>query len=285
MQLTRAMTHTQTFITMRDGAQLALHRWIPAGIPRGTVVIAHGLGEHAGRYAQLAGDLTADGWTVVAPDHRGHGLTPGRPGVLPAATAIRDDLLAIVAAERAASAAPVVLLGHSMGGAMAAWAIAHDPAAADGLVLSSPALRTDLSAVQRVLMATVGRAAPDLAVGNGLDANFISHDPAVVSAYRNDPLVHDRVSPRLAQAIITAGEVSRAAASRWTTPTLLLFAGTDTLVNSSGSMEFAQAAPAALVTWQRFEQLYHEIFNEVGREAPVRALLDWLTLRAVPAAR
>jgi alpha-beta hydrolase superfamily lysophospholipase len=279
------MTHTQTFITMRDGAQLALHRWIPAGIPRGTVVIAHGLGEHAGRYAQLAGDLTADGWTVVAPDHRGHGLTPGRPGVLPAATAIRDDLLAIVAAERAASAAPVVLLGHSMGGAMAAWAIAHDPAAADGLVLSSPALRTDLSAVQRVLMATVGRAAPDLAVGNGLDANFISHDATVVSAYRNDPLVHDRVSPRLAQAIITAGEVSRAAASRWTTPTLLLFAGTDTLVNSSGSMEFAQAAPAALVTWQRFEQLYHEIFNEVGREAPVRALLDWLTLRAVPAAR
>jgi alpha-beta hydrolase superfamily lysophospholipase len=279
------MTHTQTFITMRDGAHLALHRWMPAGIPRGTVVIAHGLGEHAGRYAQLAGDLTADGWTVVAPDHRGHGLTPGRPGVLPAATGIRDDLLAIVAAERAASAAPVVLLGHSMGGAMAAWAIAHDPAAADGLVLSSPALRTDLSAVQRVLMATVGRAAPDLAVGNGLDANFISHDPAVVSAYRNDPLVHDRVSPRLAQAIITAGEVSRAAASRWTTPTLLLFAGTDNLVNSSGSMEFAQAAPAALVTWQRFEQLYHEIFNEVGREAPVRALLDWLTLRAVPAAR
>jgi alpha-beta hydrolase superfamily lysophospholipase len=279
------MTHTQTFIAMRDAAHIALHRWIPAGMPRGTVVIAHGLGEHAGRYAQLAGDLTADGWTVVAPDHRGHGLTPGRPGVLPAATAIRDDLLAIVAAERAASAAPVVLLGHSMGGAMAAWAIAHDPAAADGLVLSSPALRTDLSAVQRVLMATVGRAAPDLAVGNGLDANFISHDPAVVSAYRNDPLVHDRVSPRLAQAIITAGEVSRAAASRWTTPTLLLFAGTDKLVNSSGSMEFAQAAPAAMVAWQRFEQLYHEIFNEVGREAPVRALLDWLTRRAVPVAR
>lgn len=267
---------------LRDGFRLALRVWTPAGIACGTVVIAHGLGEHAGRYQQLARDLGDRGWEVHAADCRGHGRSIGARGVIPAADSIRDDILETLAFARATSAHPVVLLGHSMGGAMAAWAIAHDPSAADALVLSSPALRADLSIVQRLLMSTIGRVAPDLAVGNGLDANYISHDPDVVAAYKNDPLVHDRVSPRLARAIVTAGEVSRAAAARWTTPTLLLFAGSDRLVNPKGSMEFAKAAPATVVTAQQFQTLYHEIFNETGREAPLRVLIDWLSRRAAP---
>jgi alpha-beta hydrolase superfamily lysophospholipase len=163
-----------------------------------------------------------------------------------------------------------------MGGAFAAWAIAHEPTAADALVLSSPALRADLSVVQRLLMTTMLRLGPDVAVSNGLDANFISHDRAVVEAYTSDPLVHDRVSSRLAHAIMVAGETARAAASRWQVPTLLLYAGADRLVNPAGAQAFATAAPASVVTAQRFDALYHEIFNETGREEPLRALLGWL---------
>ncbi len=267
---------TTSRLEMPDGVALALRTWTPAATPHGTVVIAHGLGEHAARYQQLADDLTTAGWVVRAADHRGHGTSPGARGAVPSVEAIRDDLLASLDSARAATPGPVVLLGHSMGGAFAAWAIAHCATAADALILSSPALQADLSPVQRAMMHVMLRVAPNIAIGNGLDANFISHDRAVVDAYTADPLVHDRVSARLAHAIVAAGETARAAAAQWRTPTLLIYAGADRLVNPRGSQEFASAAPTDVVTTQRFDGLYHELFNETDRARPVAAVLGWL---------
>lgn len=259
-----------------DGTALALRTWTPPFTPHGSVVIAHGLGEHAARYHQLAADLTNAGWVVRAADHRGHGTSPGARGAVPSVEAIRDDILTSLDNARAATPGPVVLLGHSMGGAFAAWAIAHRATAADALILSSPALQADLSPIQRVLMRVMLRVAPNIAIGNGLDANFISHDRAVVDAYNTDPLVHDRVSARLAHAIVVAGETARAAAAQWRTPTLLIYAGADRLVNPLGSQQFASAAPTGVVTAQRFDGLYHELFNETDRARPVAAVLAWL---------
>ncbi len=267
-------------LPLRDGTDLALRTWHPAASPVGTIVIAHGLGEHAGRYQQLADDFTSAGYIVRAADHRGHGTSPGARGAMPAAESMRNDVLDALAVARESSPGPLILLGHSMGGAMAAWAIAYQPTAADALILSSPALLADLSPVQKVLMHTMRRLAPDLAIGNGLDARYISHDRAVVAAYTSDPLVHDRITSRLAHAIMIAGETVRAAAPGWTTPTLLLYAGADHFVNPRGSQEFASAAPASVVTARRFDALYHEIFNETARDEPVNAVLDWLRTRA-----
>lgn len=277
MHASRDTLHT------RDDIALELHRWTPDGQPRGTIVITHGLGEHGGRYAPLAADLTAKGWEVTAFDHRGHGASPGPRGAIPGPLAIRHDILdALTAARRDMRRGALVLLGHSMGGAFAADAIASAPDAADALVLSSPALRADLTAVQHLLMRIMGTLGPSVAIGNGLDAAFLSHDPQVVAAYRSDPLVHDRVTARLAQAMMTAGATALAAAPQWRTPTLLLWAGADRLVNPAGSAAFAAAAPGSVVQSQVFEPLYHEIFNERDRARPVAALLDWLA--ALPSA-
>jgi alpha-beta hydrolase superfamily lysophospholipase len=270
------VTPVERQVTLRDGFRLALRVWTPSETPRGTVVIAHGLGEHAGRYQQLARDLGNAGWEVHAADCRGHGRSGGARGVVPASETMRDDLLESLAFARATSARPTILLGHSMGGAFAAWALAHQPGAADALVLSSPALRADLSPVQRVLMASVGRMAPDFVVGNGLNPRYLSHNSAVVAAYRDDPLVHDRVTPRLAKAIMAAGDAARAAAPYWSTPTLLLYAGDDHIVSPAGSAEFATLAPTSVVSTRRFDALYHEIFNETERVGPVTELIAWL---------
>ncbi len=266
-----------TDLILRDGTTLVQRSWSPAGTARGTLVIAHGLGEHSGRYSQLAGELVADGWLVRAVDHRGHGRSPGSRGVIPTSTALQDDIIdALDAARRAQPGLPVILLGHSMGGAFAGSAVLRAPAAADALILSSPALQADLSPMQQVLMRGMQRIAPSFAIGNGLNADFLSHDAAVVSAYRTDPLVHDRVSARLAQAIVTAGAEVRAAASRWRVPTLLVYAGDDRIVNPRGSAEFAAAAPRDVVTAARFDGLWHEIFNEVARSGPVSTVRHWL---------
>ena len=100
---------------------------------------------------------------------------------------------------------PLILLGHSLGGLVAAlaWWRCATPRC-EGLVLSSPALDAGLNALQKLLLATLPRYAPNLAVGNGLDPDFLSHDPAVVAAYKADPRCTTASRARLARFIAEA---------------------------------------------------------------------------------
>jgi len=273
------MTNSSATLTAKDGIRLHAYRW-PATAARGTVVIAHGLGEHAGRYAHVAEWLNARGWSVLAPDLRGHGKSEGKRGVIRHPMDPYYDIGAAVATAKSEATGPVVLLGHSAGGAFAARFLAENPDVVPALVLSSPAFAAHLTWFQR-LQLNLGRAfAPSLAQPNGLKPEFISHDADVVRAYRDDPLVHDRITARLGSAILDAGTVAIAAAPRWRVPTLLLYSGDDHLVASRGSDAFAAAAPREVVETERFDSLYHEILNESAAAAPVYAHLErWLEAR------
>lgn len=267
----------------RDGEKIAALDWplAPQARVRGVVLLVHGLGEHMGRYAHVARQLNDWGFAVRAYDQYGHGESGGPRGGLTADERLLDDLADMVDHTRARMSpnTPLLVLGHSMGGLVAARFVALGLRPVQALLLSSPALDLGLSAVQKLLMATLPKLAPNLRVGNGLDARMISHDPAVVSAYQSDRLVHDRISARLARFMAQAAPATVAMASGWTVPTLLLYAGADTLVNPAGSRAFAAAAPAQVVSSQCFEALYHEIFNE-QQPAPVfAALKDWLDRR------
>jgi alpha-beta hydrolase superfamily lysophospholipase len=228
----------------------------------------------------VAAWLNARGWDVLAPDLRGHGKSEGKRGVIRSPHGPSHDLAAALAEARRASPRHLVLLGHSAGGAFAARYAHETPEGIDALVLSSPALTANLTWFQRVQL-TLGRAfAPSLAQPNGLDPAFISHDADVVRAYREDPLVHDRITARLGRAILDAGAVAIAAAPTWKMPTLLLYSGDDHLVASRGSDAFAAAAPREVVETERFDALYHEILNERTAAAPVYARLErWLDAR------
>lgn len=277
---------TQAPFTARDGLNLALYDWpLPSRVrPRAVVLIVHGLGEHAWRYNDVAHRLNEWGFFVRAYDQRGHGDSGGAPGVLPDDDALLDDLAEMVDDTRRHIAepwsCPLILLGHSMGGLVSATFVQRGMARVDGLVLSSPALDTGLSGFKRWLMGLMIRLSPDSTLGNGLDATKISHDPAVVQAYQRDRRVHDRISARLARFIDDNGPVVRAAAARWSVPTLLMFAGDDHLVNPAGSAAFAGAAPAPMVVARRFDGLYHEIFNERDNAAVFDTLRQWLDRRA-----
>jgi len=266
--------------TASDGENLALYDWpLPEGSPRrGTVLLVHGLGEHAGRYGHVAQHLNAWGFAVRAYDQYGHGRSSGPRGGLNHDSRLLDDLADLVDAtrKRMAPGEPLVLLGHSLGGLVAARFVSLHLRPVDALVLSSPALDTGLSGFQKLLLATLPRLAPNLRVGNGLDVQALSHDPAVVAAYQADPLCHDRISARLGRFIAEAGPATLARAPHWSVPTLLLWAGADRLVRPAGSAAFAAAAPSAVVQSQCFAGLYHELFNERDA-APVFAVLrQWL---------
>lgn len=269
--------------TASQGDNLAVQDWLPPeGVAvRGMVLLVHGLGEHAGRYDALARRLNDWGFLVRGYDHYGHGDSDGARGALSHPLRLVADLadLAESARRRMAPGLPLVLLGHSLGGLVAASAVARGSVRVDGLVLSSPALATALSPVQKLLLAVVPRIAPNLAVANGLDPAFLSHDPAVVAAYRQDPRVHDRITGRLARFITDEGAQVLRQAAGWTVPTLLLYAGADRLVDPAGSRAFAAAAPPALVEAHCFEDLYHEIFNELRAEPVLDRLRQWLDAR------
>lgn len=292
----------------RDGLKLHFEDHPAAADARGTVLIVHGLGEHIGRYAHVVAHLNRWGWNACGYDHRGHGRSDGALGRLNAGDDLLHDLAAAIDAVRQRHPGPLVLLGHSMGGLIASRLVAEGvPHAAipgvslegfqppppgpaspapwhrpvDALVLSSPALAADTSAIQKLLLATLGTLAPQLGVNNGLKPEWISRDPRVVAAYTGDPRVHDRISPRLARFILDGGERVRERAAGWHTPTLLIYAGSDRCVAPRGSREFAAVAPKSVVTTREFGPLYHEIFNE-PEQAEVFAVLEtWL--RGLPA--
>ncbi|WP_409997540.1 lysophospholipase [Curvibacter sp. APW13] len=274
---------TLSTFTATDGENLIVQEWpLPHHLAqRGTVVIVHGLGEHAGRYDHVARQLNQWGFAVRGFDQYGHGESGGARGALPSDQRLLDDLADIVDStrHRMEPGTPLILLGHSMGGLVAAQFVALGKRPVDGLVLSSPALNPGLSAFQTLLLAVVPRILPGLRVGNGLKPQFLSHNPDVVAAYLADPLVHDRISARLARFIARTGPAVVAAAPRWKVPTVLLYAGDDRLVNPQGSRDFAAAAPKDVVQSRCFERLYHELFNERDARPVFDALRDWIDAR------
>jgi alpha-beta hydrolase superfamily lysophospholipase len=238
-----------------------------------------------GRYGHVIQRLNDWGFATRSYDHIGHGHSSGARGCLPSRNRLLDDLAFVVDNTRQAMAAqgnantPLILLGHSMGGLVAAQFVAEKTRPVEALVLSSPALATSLSGFEKFLLAVLPKIAPNLAVSNGLDANKISHDKAVVAAYLADPLVHNRISPRLGQYIADSGAKVIEKAPEWKVPTLLMYAGQDMLVNPAGSRNLAGLAPESLVQSTCYEALYHEIFNEVYSSAVFAELESWLKAR------
>jgi alpha-beta hydrolase superfamily lysophospholipase len=275
-----------------DDLPLHLRQWTLKRRARGLVLVVHGLGEHIGRYERLAAALNDAGWDVAGYDHRGHGASGGKRGAIAKPDSLLEDLGVVIDALRSEPARPLVLLGHSLGGLIAARYVAEGLAIerapwwcpVNALVLSSPALDTGMNGLQRALLAVLGPVAPQLAVNNGLKPEWISRDPAVVRAYIDDPLVHDRVTPMLVRFIVDAGELVLAAAPRWTLPTLLMWAGADRCVAPTGSAAFAAAAPRERLTHTCYAQMAHEIFNEPERDQPLAQLTRWLDTLALSAA-
>ncbi len=267
-------------LTAADGENIAILDWpLPRDAQRrGTVLIVHGLGEHAARYQALAGWLNTQGFAVRAHDQYGHGDSGGERGALPYYERLLEDLSDVVDGTRLrmGPSEPLILLGHSMGGMVAAHFVAQTVQRVEALVLSSPAFDPGLNPLQKLLLATLPQFVPNLRLGNGLKLKYLSHDPKVVAAYQRDPTVHDRISVRLASLIAKAGAECIATAPRWPIATLLLYAGEDKLVNPQGSHAFAAAAPSALVQAHCFEHMYHEIFNEPDRAEVLAVLQTWL---------
>ncbi len=270
----------ETTLQTPDGTAVFLRRWpVPDSMAqRGAVLLVHGLGEHSGRYAHVAAALNELGLEVWGYDQRGAGRTDGKRGDISHPDALLDEAKFVFGKLAEETGTTPFLLGHSMGGTIAARAVTGGWLAPRGLVLSSPGLQANMTQFQRVQLAVGRRLLPGLALPHGWPVNIVSRDAQVVADYRADPLVHGRITPRLAQFIVDAGNCARRDAANLRVPTLLLVAGADRLVNPSGAREFAQALPPQNVTMHWYEGFYHEVFNEppAARARVLDDLRAWL---------
>lgn len=276
----------RTSVITADGVTLPLYRWQPQGPMRATVALLHGLAEHAGRYAALAGRLNAAGIELVAVDLRGHGHAPGKRAYVKRFDDYLLDAQALLDAA-AQSCAPLFLMGHSMGGAVAAlYAIERVEASGRrlaGLILSSPALAPGRDVPKWMLGVSqvISRLYPSFPAMK-IDAALLSRLQAVVNANRNDPLAHHGAIPArtgaellLAMARIEGGRATLRMP-------LLVFHGTaDKLTEPDGSRAFGAHAGSPDKTLTLYESSYHETMNDLDRDRVIDALVEWIEKRAV----
>ncbi|MFF4099144.1 alpha/beta fold hydrolase [Streptomyces sp. NPDC001903] len=278
-----------------DGTTVTVHTWLPgprpgdgsAGPePRAIVLIAHGMGEHALRYAPLAGELASRGYAVYAPDHRGHGLTMNAgPGVLGENgwQLLVDDLAALSETVRGLHPGmPLVLLGHSLGSFAAQHYLLDWPEHADAVALYGT------TAVDRMFLRVAEAGADPLAAFNApfeparTPADWLSRDEAQVDAYLADPLCGFAIDDR------AMGELYEAASTRFHDPAgappavpLYVAVGSADPLNyglelSDLVVERYRAAGHPDVEYRTYEDARHELFNETDRDRVVADLLGWL---------
>ena len=273
----------ESVVVDEDGIDIHLSRWDPAGDARGVVQLLHGRAEHAGRYARLAGALTASGFVVYADDHRGHGRTGlatgglgmmgpgGQDGVLAGVRAVARH----ITSEQAGL--PVVMLGHSWGSFIAQRYLPRWGAELAGLVLTGTTDRD-----HRPDPPVVG--GPNAAFADPrTDYDWLSRDDAEVDAYIADPWCgFDAVAAIDAEdGTVTAASIPPASRSNIppALPILIMNGDADPIGGGAGGRSLAEryrSMGLADVELLVYPDARHELFNELNRDQVTSDLLRWL---------
>jgi acylglycerol lipase len=281
----RPVTSERFEVTGNGSVVLQSLASIPA-TPKAMVALAHGYGEHVGRYGHVIEALNRRGYAVFAVDHRGHGASPGRRTSIRRFDDYVDDFHVLVGQARSRlPALPLYVLGHSMGGLIATrYALRHQRDLT-GLVLSGPALIVGESvpAWQTRVLIVLSRVLPDLPL-LPFTSGLLSRDPEVEVRARADPLCYQgRTRLCLAREIYLAGEDTRNHLAEISLPFLVMHGEADKVTSPRGSEMLYQQARSTDKTLKFWPEDRHEIFNELDADAVIATMCDWLDDRVVGA--
>jgi alpha-beta hydrolase superfamily lysophospholipase len=232
----------------------------PIDRPRHVAVLVHGYGEHIGRYDHVADALLRQGAAVYGPDHIGHGRSGGERVLITDFEDVVRDLETVVERARTAHPGlPLVLIGHSMGGMIAARYAQRYGAGLAALVLSGPVLGP-WSAVKLLLEL---EEIPDVPI----DPATLSRDLAVGEAYAADPLVwHGPFRRPTAEAFDRCLTAIASGGRLGALPTLWVHGAADELVPLAETQVGIEQIRGTDMTQILYSGARHEVFNETNRD-------------------
>ncbi|WP_055533297.1 alpha/beta hydrolase [Streptomyces graminilatus] len=242
----------------------------PVDQPRYLALLSHGYGEHTGRYEELADVLVTHGATVLGPDHQGHGRSAGERALIVDFEDVVTDLHTVAAQARAAHPdVPVVLVGHSTGGLIAARFAQRYGSELAALVLSAPVLGS--WGLPRRLLEL------DEIPDQPINPAALSRDPAVGAAYAADPLVwHGPMKRPTLEAFVRTMEAVTKSGDVGSLPLLWLHGDDDRLVPLAGSRDGVEELRGTDWTERIFPGARHDVFLETDRAAAFAELTSFV---------
>jgi len=261
-----------------DRLAMYAQSWEPEGTPQAVVCLVHGLGEHSGRYAHVGKAFSEAGFALAGFDLRGHGKSGGPLGHTPSFDALMDDTDAFIdLVSGRFPGLPRFLYGHSLGGNLVINFGLRRKTDLAGLIATGPWLKLAFQPPSsKVLLGKMmNNLLPGFSQASGLETAALSRDTAVVQAYENDPLVHDRISARMFVNLFDAGLWALDHAAEIRLPLLLMHSGIDRITSLEASSQFAKSA-GEKVTLRIWDSLYHEIHNEPEQREVFAFMIDWM---------
>ena len=273
-----ATTHEET-IQSTKGVNIFVRSWSPPAA-RSVIVVCHGVNSHSGQYLWTGEQLTARGFAVFALDLRGRGRSEGvRFYVDDVADYVSDVAATVALAKSRHPGLPVFLLGHSAGGVVSSTYVLDNPAAVAGFICESFAFQVPAPGFALAAIKGLSHIAPHLPVLKLKNEDF-SRDPKAVEALNNDPLTAHEVQPAMTvAALVRADERLREEFPRITMPLLIMHGTEDRATVCRGSEFFHETAGSADKTLKLYEGHYHDLLNDVGKEAVLADIVEWIEAR------
>ncbi|MHB1628653.1 MAG: alpha/beta hydrolase [Bacilli bacterium] len=257
--------------------------------PTHAVTIVHGAGEHSGRYDYTRAVFAKHGMATVMGDLPGHGHSPGLRGHIDSFDEYVDaaDSFLQAAAERYGDGVQHVLLGHSMGGLIAALAAARRNAPPPhALVLSSPCfgLAMKLPRGRRLMGSIMRKITPRLYQPNGINPQDVTRNQEIAAAYGVDRFVHKKVTLSWYFELLRGMDAATRIGGQVRIPVSVWQAGADRLVDKAVSRKWYESVSWKQKSYREYEGYYHEIMNEPERDEVIGDIIKWIleTLPPIP---
>ena len=271
--------HEEQWLTNKDGLKIYTQVWLPRSEPKANLIIAHGLGDHSGRYGHVAEYFVEKGLAVFALDHQGHGKSEGKRGHINSFSDFTDDLEQFrwQVTERSAEKR-TLLFGHSMGGVIVMSYLLDYQHYIDAAVISGPPIGIKMGPPTFIkeIVLQLAKISPSLTVKNGIKPAWISHDKNVVTAYKTDPLTHPHISLSLFSGMYTAGKHIAAHAEKISIPIFMLYGSSDKIIEGAIIDAVFDKLSSEDKKKMVFQNDYHEVHNEADQLDEFDAVWAWL---------
>jgi alpha-beta hydrolase superfamily lysophospholipase len=249
--------------------------------PHATLVVTHGIGEHSESYNRFAQGMSGLGFQTYAWDLRGHGRSSGNRGTVARFQDYSKDLDRFLKhlTKEGKLTKPYFLLGHSMGGLVTTLKVVDTgDSGANGIILSSPLFGIGVPVPQLKEQAArwVSQFVPKLTLHNEIDYRDLTHDRTVTEEYERDVLRHDQISVGLFVEMAATIEYVKNNIDRFKSPVFVQQAGDERIVSRKATEWVFEKIGASDKTLKIYEDMLHEIYNEIGRATVFSDLATWL---------